>query len=540
MTSPVKVRLPSDLAGDLPELIEQQPVEFLCFPSTGGTLELSVDGLLLSPFLQPGDAHWRWQWNPGAAVGRHTLRLVVTNGERREIVERRILITPCKIDRDRYLALLDDVERVATGLVRSLAGGAIGAAAVRGDGAPRSFLDEAVILFGAQYDVFEQAVLRILAQPRVHLQKDRLRLPLARAARIGPETLRQAARGDLEAAPPGVAEELQRALRPEGGLLPRVVMDMQTRATSDTYEHRLLKRTLETLCGRARRIAAVASHEVERLEPLAPDSVRAARARMTADRVGACARRLSDLLAAPLFDQVAPLDQVRGATHLIRHDPSYRQVYRMWQAMQQHLAIVPGAPFDLAIIELPLLYERWCALQVVRALLAAGGTLREQRLLARSSDDDAALVPSLQLSSDAPLLIVESAGWTLTLRYQPRYRPAPATLSCTEELVSLDRHTRVPDITIEATRAGAAPRVLVFDAKYRLEHEGWGVPRDALAEAYAYAGAIGYRGAPAVTAALLLYPGSGEPERYPGGAGAVPLLPGATTALDAALAAELP
>lgn len=540
MTSPVTVRLSSDLAGDLPQLFEQQPVEFLCLPPAGSTLELSVDGLLLSPFLQPGDAHWRWLWNPAAAVGRHTVRLVVASGDRREIVERRILVTPRKIDGDRYLALLDDVERVATGLARALAGGAMGAAAVRGADAPRSFLDEAAILFGEQYDVFEPAVLRILAQPRVQLRQERETLPLARAARIGPETLRQAARGDLEAAPPGVAEELQRALHPEGGLLPRVVTDVQARATGDTYEHRLLKRILETLRGRARRIAAVASREVERLEPLAPDSVRAARARVTADRAAVCARRLSDLLAAPLFDQVAPLDQVRGATHLIRHDPSYRQVYRMWQAMQQHLAIVPGAPFDLAIVELPLLYERWCVLQVVRALLATGGTLREQRLLAPSSDDAAGLVASLQLSSDDPLLIVESAGWTLTLRYQPRYRPFVATSSSSTELVSLDRHTRVPDLAIEVTRAGDAPRLLVFDAKYRLEHEGRGVPRDALAEAYAYAGAIGYGGAPAVMAALLLYPGSGAPERYPGGAGAVPLLPGATTALDAALVAELP
>jgi large subunit ribosomal protein MRP49 len=65
------------------------------------------------------------------------------------------------------------------------------------------------------------------------------------------------------------------------------------------------------------------------------------------------------------------------------------------------------------------------------------------------------------------------------------------------------------------------------------------VPADALAEAYAYASAIGAAGAPAVVAALILYPGTGAAERYPGGAGAIPLLPGAVGALDATLAAEL-
>jgi large subunit ribosomal protein MRP49 len=46
-------------------------------------------------------------------------------------------------------------------------------------------------------------------------------------------------------------------------------------------------------------------------------------------------------------------------------------------------------------------------------------------------------------------------------------------------------------------------------------------------------------GAPAVVAALILYPGTGAAERYPGGAGAIPLLPSAADALDAALAREL-
>jgi len=93
-------------------------------------------------------------------------------------------------------------------------------------------------------------------------------------------------------------------------------------------------------------------------------------------------------------------------------------------------------------------------------------------------------------------------------------------------LGSLDRHTRVPDISIEVRQPGAPPRVLLLDAKYRLDAEGRGVPQDALADAYTYLGAIGCGGVRATIGALLLYPGTGAPVLFPSGVGALPLLPG--------------
>ncbi len=208
----------------------------------------------------------------------------------------------------------------------------------------------------------------------------------------------------------------------------------------------------------------------------------------------------------------------------------------MWRALHQRMVIDPGAPFDLTIIDLPLLYERWCVLRAVWSLLDLGVDVHSHNLLITPPGETDAWTINLQ--SDAPLLIAGRHGWTLTLRYQPRYPPAVSARS-DNTFVSLDRHTRIPDLAIEATRPGHPPRVIVLDAKYRLDADGCAVPADALAEAYAYASAIGAAGAPAVVAALILYPGTGAAERYPGGAGAIPFLPGAVGALDATLAAEL-
>ena len=246
--------------------------------------------------------------------------------------------------------------------------------------------------------------------------------------------------------------------------------------------------------------------------------------------------------------------------------------------LRRHAALVAGAAvvalglalrqrpylaFDsplltIPIAELPRLYEGWCAVQVARALLAIGGEVHEQRLVEqrRPAGEEDELELAVALVEQAPLLVIARGDWTLTLRYQPKYRPlrnaerrtmndedsddrrrsAFSAQHSAFRLGSLDRHTRVPDLAVELRREGAPPKVLVLDAKYRLDAEGRGVPPDALADAYAYLGAIGCGGERATIGALLLYPGAGTPERYPSGVGTVPLLPGRTALLDQALA----
>jgi large subunit ribosomal protein MRP49 len=93
----------------------------------------------------------------------------------------------------------------------------------------------------------------------------------------------------------------------------------------------------------------------------------------------------------------------------------------------------------------------------------------------------------------------------------------------------------VPDLAIEARGPRGETRILILDAKYRLDQDRRSAPQDALAEAYAYHASIGAAGRPCVDCAYILYPGLGDRERYPGGAGAIPLLPGHTGQLEVAI-----
>ena len=530
-----EIALSLDRDDALPALTEHQPAEFACASPGAARLVLSVDGQELEPFLRPADSTWRWRWNPGPAVGLHRVALAAERpdgGARKRDWQLRVLAR--KIDQERYEALLDDLERAAYGLAYALSGaGAEGAALERAAPWGASPAEHYYALFEQRFESFERAARRIAARPREHMRGALEQEPLDRATKLSDEALADLPRGPFDPAPAGVAPELQEALRPGGGLLPRDLAASRARPTADIYEHRLLKHLLGLLLRRARFVGALAARVAARLAAAEPyaggPSVRRARAEQIAAGCAAAERTLRELRALPFLAEVRPLPAFRGATPLLQRDAAYREIYRMWQAQRQQPYLAFDSPlFAIPIADLPRLYEGWCALQVAHALLALGGEVREQRMVARrdpAGDDDLNL--GVDLVESAPLLVLARGEWTLTLRYHPKYRPGVAARhDAPLHLASLDRHTRVPDLAIESRRVGEPPRVLLLDAKYRLDADGQGVPQDALADAYTYLGAIGADGRRATLGALLLYPGAGEPERYPSGVGAVPLLPG--------------
>ena len=135
----------------------------------------------------------------------------------------------------------------------------------------------------------------------------------------------------------------------------------------------------------------------------------------------------------------------------------------------------------------------------ISTLLSLGWELSEQQIL-RPFNEDSGDAPYMRMALrlDEPMLILRHNNATLSLRYQPRYRPLRASAAGPG---SLDRHTRVPDLALELLRPGQPPRLLIFDAKYRLASDGQAAPMDALDDAYAYLGALGYAGQPITQAA---------------------------------------
>jgi large subunit ribosomal protein MRP49 len=505
-------------AAPAPTISEWQAVEFCALPPADATLTLTLrNGAQQhtpAPFLRPGEAVWRWHWNPQQGVGRYTVQLDAHHADGSSMqLAGTFTVAPARLDAAQYAALLADVQQVAHTLAYALAHSAAGAQpAAQADAAqePGAVLAALLAWYTQQTDTLERAVREIARRPQPTQHSHSEQVPLEQA------------RGDMAQAAASVRNPGDLVVLPEGGplagqTLPATVPQRSSRPqydTYDTYEHRVLKRLLHVLTRRVQLIAAASAQAA----PAQADQCRALQA------------RLSRLCSLPLLAQVGPLSQFRGASQVFRRHPAYRVVYRCWQALHQQPALrVESALWQLPIHDLPRLYEYWCVLQVVQAALHLPDVqvVAQQLVRLHAADAETGLLYRLGLREDAPLLVLRQGQHTLRLRYQPRYRPTAATATeAADVLVSLDRHTHIPDLALEWHAPDSAPRLLLCDAKYRLDASGT-LPAAALADGYTYLGSIGLAaGTRAAQQVALLYPGQRAAEHYASGISLLPLLPG--------------
>ncbi|NNJ11494.1 DUF2357 domain-containing protein [Chloroflexales bacterium ZM16-3] len=483
--------------GEAAAIDEWRSAEISCLSPAGASLRLWLGDLELEPFLRPGDPAWRWRVPAQGGVGSFAILLLAAWPDGRAEELREILrVRPRKLDEERYRALLDDLQRLGRELVFALGGGAApGGWTPEADAGQPAPAEDLAGLLGPDLDRFLAAAERIALRP-----PDRLRpgVDLVDPGQSRDLSALDRARIDASAAPgeAGDAAALARRLI--------AIPEHRPAASHDSYENRLLKRTLASLARRVAQLQATLG---------LPDSARR--------RVADVADQLRGLRARPFLTDVSALSQFAGPTPRLQRDPDYRAVFRMWQLLRRRPLIQwDAATLAIPVQDLPRLYERWCAARVALALLHMPGLRLVAQGVAHQEEDDE-MAWGLRLAEGGALLeLGDTAGARLTLRYQARYRPGGAPLR------SLDRHTRVPDLALEIARPAAPPRVIVLDAKYRLDASG-GVPEDALADAYSYLGSIGAAdGSRAALAVALLYPGRGAAEVYASGAAALPLLPG--------------
>jgi large subunit ribosomal protein MRP49 len=527
---------------------EWQEVEFTCIPPAGCSLTLKVghpvQNVTLQPFLFPGDPAWHWRWNPHNMVGtcRLTLSICWPEGQ----IEHQSFtfeVSPRKIDRRQYLLLLDDLQRTLVSLLtmlpHNLVGGSLRLPHLNeGKEHQRHLIEDYYRFFQEHFARLEQAVMRIARHPHTHTRTTTEQCDINQAYTLA-RLDRDMTQGSW--------------ISSDKGILPARISQPCTRFNTDTYENQLLKQFLGKLWRRAcditnlaTSIASSRSGAAERnWEDIALQS-------------SAIARRLYELRSLPFLANVGHLKTFHGASHLIRRNPDYRHIYRSWQALRHLPEINVAYPqFYIPIDELPRLYEYWCVVQVLRVLLdLPGRVVQEQCLFPHNQQnveqprhcgnlsDDQEPSPPWSLVQNQPLMELEWRGWSITLRYQPRYQPLeiahpadslrqeadraePSPQHTTPpQIGSLDCHTHIPDIAVELWQTGAAPLLLLLDAKYRLTSNG-NLPEDALADAYTYLGSIGIRSGQQITRrVVLLYPGTQEAEHYASGISIAPLVPG--------------
>ena len=525
-------------ASDGPLVSDTLPVEITCEPVVGAVAArlLIGDDDLGAPGLTLGDPFWRWTWQPRGRVGAFAVRLSTWGADGvEEVREYSVALVPARIGHDQFEALIQGIQQAASALIFALHGGGVGMAPAPEGRGPRAVLEDYWTRLAQEARLVTALVRSLERRPYRRVQYVSRERPLAEIVEARGETVARLAERPFDEPTALHAGPVARRLAHIAGRggLPRALPVRETVTDAHLPEHQLLVRVLAELLARCLNLRAELRREIhwrERGEAAASGDA-TVRALVEWDmQAGAVARSLQRARSVDFLAGVEPARQPKGTTPLMQRDARYRRIGRLWRALADRPVVALQSPaFDLPVRDLPTLYELWCLLEVA-SVLGTIGTAIEQRLVETVTEEDAGIhrsVWKVQPVEDRPLLRRRLAGGAeLALYFRRRYA---ARAGEGGQLGSLDPFLRIPDIVLEVVRPARRPIVLILDAKYRVAPNG-GVPEDALADAYAYHGSIGYDGRPASEGSCLLFPGT---ERFEaGGVAALPTLPGQTNALD--------
>lgn len=171
-------------------------------------------------------------------------------------------------------------------------------------------------------------------------------------------------------------------------------------------------------------------------------------------------------LALPFLSLGQPLRHEPVSTPLFRNNDIYRRVFRVMAAhFRTYRATLDTHPLMTRARSLPVLYEWWCAVRVLRIL--AGG------LMPRGHGPDRPLISTLlagnerrftiEFTSDQAMDFTDGAGHRVRFRYQPVYGGLRGPVAVLDS-----GSVRTPDMALEVYMPGESmpELIVVLDAKY--------------------------------------------------------------------------
>jgi len=395
----------------------------------------------------------RWRWQPGFHAGtvEAELRLSGSHPRRFEIITDPDVR---KLTRDDFDTMVREILEDTFALF-SLS--SFRKSIARGTGSRAPAIARLEFL-RSRIAELEGAVASIVRNPRRMMAAENTVLPWHRVTRVtGPEILKSFRSGHIRKEDyGGSSSHLPAALQ---GFLPDRIRMRQRRSSLDLPEHRQMGACLRAWSAWLRAVADV----LERNAREADTEIRNDRAAW-ASRCRRMTRQLDRLAATEPFAEAADGAPYLMLSSLFRHDPTYRQFYRLWQDMNLGIAAVFGDFLNMPLSRTFELYEQWCFLRLVRACVEEFGPV--DVMVDDLFISDAA--GGLTVAAGAVTVPV-SAGWKLC--FQKEYR---------EFWINRDRRgsfsrTMTPDVVMmqepdDATGPGGeAARLIILNAKYRID-----------------------------------------------------------------------
>lgn len=291
--------------------------------------------------------------------------------------------------------------------------------------------------------------------------------------------------------------------------IPTHVFDTRKIQSFDTYENRLLR---EYVAQVQRRLRQIIKHTRNKYPHLQDWHMKLGHARK----------------AAAFLDSVGSLKSPPELiTMVILKKPAYRSAYDGYLALRKsYKDCLTVETLDLPFQNVPYLYEKWCTLQAILALLRTAETLgfkiEMQSLYQPSCGGHWVEVIPDGLSA---LQLKHTDGTRISLIPQQSYRPD------TRGRLKSISFCQIPDISIEVTKSNNLA-LYILDPKYKLEGEDRPKKED-IDKMHAYRDSIrASDGRRVVKSAVILYPGASSIYYDTPSLGAISMVPGNDASLD--------
>jgi hypothetical protein len=395
---------------------------------------LSIDGIDLEALRPKGDAVALWRWNLGFYAGR--VRFVLRES-RRTTATFTLIADPhiAKLTTSEFEQMVFDILEDTQALFS---------------------LSTVRVSLGEGEDRLPPPIARLeLIKSRVDRLSEVIRLIDARPQRALDVSAEDRRISDVRSLEP---LDYQRALQrgrakktPSGRWLPFTVDIQESVITTDTPENRFVKQYLK-------QVAAWLGQASDLLSLVfTGDAERDKVATRWAGICTALAKKLRALEDLPTFRETRPFSSLKGPTSpAFSRIPAYIEFRKLYTELRKCFANVTGSFLDVPLARTFELYELWAFLRLARATKARFGLSDEQcrSVLANSGESSRASALKREVVLPTP-----EAALCFQRVYNEYWLEANG-------IGSFSR-TMIPDISFERL-AGAAPKAVLFDAKYRV------------------------------------------------------------------------
>ncbi|CAM9288960.1 unnamed protein product [Ectocarpus sp. 12 AP-2014] len=410
-------------------------------------VQLRIDEIPLQA-LRPLDLSTAlWSWKPGFHAGIVEVSLSFTgkNWQRFEIVTDPDVRKMTRVEFDKMVhELLEDtfalfsLSSFKKGISRSPSGRPPPIARLE-------FLHSRVEALISVVKAIDQRPQRVLRG--VEITK-----PHHRARRVtGPEILKSMKGASLLKETSGTAR-LPARLR---GNLPSQIKQQVVHSALDIREHREIKSCLKAWSGWLRQVSStfrstrMKAYDEELLK------LRTIWHRRTLSMSSA----LNRLLTLPLFQEVSDVSCRPHLSSIYRRMPAYRQFFRLYRDFNAGLANIFGDFLQMPLARTFDLYELWCYMRIVRAAQFHAGIPPEELSKLFFPSDDSRNVTII--ASDASIRLNTGLYLCFQKSFKEYWLEDSGQGSFSRKMV--------PDFTVVIPMTSGQNKLIVLDAKYRIE-----------------------------------------------------------------------